>query len=45
MGGEAAMDRILSGLFTGETNPSYPYLTWQDFLDACNLTEEDLKLE
>ena len=45
VGGEAAMDRILSGLFTGETNPSYPYLTWQDFLDACNLTEEDLNLE
>ena len=45
VGGEEAMDQILSGLFTGETNPSYPYLTWQDFLDACNLTEEDLKLE
>ena len=45
VGGEEAMDRILSGLFTGETNPSYPYLTWQDFLNACNLSEEDLNLE
>lgn len=45
VGGEEAMDRILAGLFTGETNPSYPYLTWQDFLQACNLTEEDLNLE
>lgn len=44
VGGEEAMDQILSGLFTGETNPSYPYLTWQDFLDACNLSEEDLNL-
>ena len=44
VGGEAAMDRILSALFNRELDPAYPYLTYQDFLDACNLTEEDLSL-
>jgi len=23
----------------------YPYLTYQEFLDACGLTEEDLTLD
>lgn len=45
VGGEEAMDEILFGLFNRELNPEYPYLTYQDFLDACNLTEEDLNLE
>ena len=37
------MDQILHDLFNREIDP-YPYLTYQDFLDACNLTEEDLDL-
>lgn len=45
VGGEAAMDEILSGLFNRELDPSYPYLRYQDFLDACGLTEEDLSLD
>ena len=45
VGGEEAMDRILKGLFTRELDPMYPYLTYQDFLDACGLTEEDLTLD
>ncbi len=45
VGGEEAMDEILSALFTRELNPEYPYLTYQEFLDACHLTEEDLNLE
>ena len=44
VGGEAAMDQILRGLFTRELDPMYPYLTYQEFLDACALTEEDLNL-
>ena len=36
---------ILKGLFTRELDPMYPYLTYQDFLDACGLTEEDLTLD
>ena len=44
MGGEEAMDRILRQLFNREIDPAYPYLTYQDFLDACGLTEEDLSL-
>ena len=44
VGGEASMDQILRGLFNRELDPAYPYLTCQDFLDACHLTEEDLNL-
>lgn len=45
VGGEEAMDEILAELFGRELNPEYPYLTYQEFLDACHLTEEDLSLE
>lgn len=42
VGGEANMDKILAKLYdktkTGE-------ISWQDFLDECNLKEEDLTLE
>ena len=44
VGGEEAMDQILHDLFNRELDPTYPYLTYQDFLDACGLTEEDLSL-
>ena len=43
-GGEEAMDQILHDLFNRELDPMYPYLTYQEFLDACHLTEEDLNL-
>ena len=45
VGGEAAMDQILNGLFNRELDPAYPYLTYQAFLDACGLTEEDVTLD
>lgn len=45
VGGEEAMDEILHNLFTRELNPEYPYLTYQEFLDACGLTEEELSLD
>ncbi len=45
VGGEAAMDEILSGLFNREIDWSYPYLTYQEFLDACGLTKEELSLD
>lgn len=44
-GGEEAMDQILRSLFNREPGPSWPYLTYQDFLDHCGLTEEDLSLD
>lgn len=44
VGGEDAMDEILITLFNRELDPMYPYLTYQEFLDACDLTEEDLNL-
>ncbi len=44
VGGEEKMDEILSGLFNRKIDYSYPYLTYQEFLDACGLTEEDLNL-
>ena len=45
VGGEEAMDQILHDLFCRELDPTYPYLTYQDFLDACGLTEEDISLD
>ena len=44
VGGETAMDRILHALFNRELDPMYPYLTYEEFLDACGLTEEALDL-
>ncbi len=44
VGGEEAMDQILRGLFNRELDSRYPYLTYQEFLDACGLTEEELDL-
>ena len=44
VGGEEAMDKILHELFNRELDPGYPYLTYQNFLDACGLREEDLDL-
>ena len=44
VGGEAAMDQILHDLFNRELDPMYPYLTYEEFLSACVLTEEDLNL-
>ena len=44
VGGEQAMDTILNSLFNRELDPMYPYLSYQDFLEACGLKEEDLNL-
>lgn len=43
VGGEQAMDTILNSLFNRELDPMYPYLSYQDFLEACSL-KEDLNL-
>ncbi len=43
--GREALDEALRGLFTGGGTEMPPYITWQDFLDACGLTEADLSLE
>ena len=45
VGGEDAFDQILNRLFNRELDPMYPYLTYQDFLNACGLAEEDLNLD
>ena len=45
VGGEEAMDLILYQLFNRDVDPMYPYLTEQEFLNACGLTEEDLNLD
>lgn len=44
-GGETAMDQILSRLFCREPSWEEPYLTYEMFLNACGLTEEDINLE
>lgn len=43
--GEAKMDEVLAGLFENGGTEMPPYVTWQDFLDACNLSEEELTLD
>lgn len=45
VGGEDAMDKILHELFNRELDPYNPYLTYQNFLDACGLREEYLNLD
>lgn len=42
VGGEDKMDKILANLYE---NSSKEKISWQDFLDACNLKEEDLNIE
>lgn len=44
VGGESEMDRILQELFQNGGTEMPPFITWQDFLDACGLTEEQLML-
>ena len=44
VGGEEAMDEILHDLFNRELDPMAPYLTYEEFLDACGLKEEALNL-
>ena len=36
--------RHVAQIITNTYDPMYPYLTYQDFLNACGLTEEDLNL-
>ncbi|NSA17100.1 hypothetical protein FHU25_001060 [Clostridium saccharobutylicum] len=42
VGGEDKMDKILAKLYE---NSQESKITWQDFLDDCNLKEEDLNIE
>ena len=44
VGGEESMDKILYGIFNRELDPMYPYLTYEEFLEACGLRVEDLSL-
>ncbi len=47
VGGEEKMDAILQGMYKENSlqNPNSDLFTFQDFLNACNLTKEDLYLE
>lgn len=49
VGGEEKMDEILSRMYADRQQYSMTYsntgFTYQDFLDYCGLTEEDLRLE
>lgn len=45
VGGEEKMDEILKTIFNREIDYASPYLTYEQFLDACGLTKEDLELE
>ncbi|WP_026886941.1 membrane protein [Clostridium beijerinckii] len=43
VGGEENMDKILGKLY--ENSSKTKRISWQDFLDACNLKEEDLNVD
>lgn len=43
--GEGKMDKILADLFVNGGTEMPPYVTWQDFLDACGLKETELILD
>lgn len=45
VGGEEKIDRILYDLSNREVDPEYPYLTYDDFVQACRLHEEDLNID
>lgn len=45
VGGEEKMDQILQNLFQNGGTEMPPFVTWQDFLDACDVTEDQLVLE
>jgi len=45
VGGEEAFDGILYELFNREPDYENPDLTYEEFLDACGLSEEDLELD
>lgn len=45
VGGEEKMDAILCQLFQNGGTEMPPFVTWQDFLEACHLTEDQLQLE
>lgn len=45
VGGEEKMDQILQNLFQNGGTEMPPFVTWQDFLDACDVTEDRLALE
>ena len=45
MGDEEKMDAILCQLFQNGRTEMPPFVTWQDFLEACHLTEDQLQLE
>lgn len=45
VGGEEQIDEILMDLFEKCQSFELPYITKQDFIDACNIDENDLKLK
>jgi len=45
VGGQEKMDEILANIFQHPKDETQPELTYQEFLDACGLTEEDLNLD
>ena len=45
LGGEEAMDAVLSQLFANGGQQMPGYLTWQDFLQVSGLTEEVFDLD
>ena len=44
LGGDEALDQVLSHLYQNGGTEMPPYITQQDFLDASGLTKEDLGL-
>ncbi len=45
VGGEEKMDEILAGLFENGGTEMPPFVTYNDFLNACGLSKEELELD
>lgn len=45
IGGEEKMDKLLAKLYRNSGTDSHPYITYNEFLKACGLKEEDLTLD
>ncbi|GAB2027097.1 M1 aminopeptidase family protein [Lactovum odontotermitis] len=43
--GEDKMDEVLTSLYQNGGTEHPPFITWHDFLNACNLKEEDLNID
>ncbi len=45
LGGEEKMDQVMAKIYKTKTESDDPYLSYEEFLSACGLSKEDLKID